>query len=48
MCILEVALGNNPAVILTAEPTAALDSHRAQQVMELFAKIAHEENAVVK
>lgn len=48
MCILEVSQGNNPAVILTAEPTVALDSHGAQQVMELFAKIAHEQNAVVK
>ena len=41
------ALANNPAVILADEPTAALDSHRAKQVMELFAKIAHEQNAGV-
>jgi putative ABC transport system ATP-binding protein len=40
-------LANNPAVILADEPTAALDSHHAQQVMELFAKIAHEQNAGV-
>lgn len=32
---------------LADEPTAALDSQRAKQVMELFAKIAHEQNAGV-
>lgn len=36
------ALANEPRVLLADEPTAALDSHRAKQVMELFAKIAHE------
>lgn len=41
------ALANNPAVILADEPTAALDSQRAKQVMELFAKIAHGQNAGV-
>jgi putative ABC transport system ATP-binding protein len=41
------ALANNPAVLLADEPTAALDSERAKQVMELFAKIAHEQQAGV-
>jgi putative ABC transport system ATP-binding protein len=41
------ALANRPAVILADEPTAALDSHRAKQVMELFAQIAHEQHAGV-
>ncbi len=41
------ALANDPAVLLADEPTAALDSQRAKQVMELFAKIAHEQNAGV-
>jgi putative ABC transport system ATP-binding protein len=36
------ALGNRPSVILADEPTAALDSHRGRQVMELFAQVAHE------
>lgn len=41
------ALANEPQVLLADEPTAALDSQRAKQVMELFAKIAHEQNAGV-
>jgi putative ABC transport system ATP-binding protein len=41
------ALANDPEVILADEPTAALDSQRAKQVMELFAKIAHEKQAGV-
>ncbi len=41
------ALANDPQVLLADEPTAALDSQRAKQVMELFAKIAHEQNAGV-
>jgi len=41
------ALANKPSVILADEPTAALDSHRGRQVMELFAKVAHENNAGV-
>jgi len=41
------ALANNPAVLLGDEPTAALDSERAKQVIELFGKIAHEQNAGV-
>ncbi len=36
------ALANHPSVILADEPTAALDGHRGRQVMELFAKVAHE------
>ncbi len=41
------ALANRPSVILADEPTAALDSHRGRQVMELFAKVAHERGAGV-
>jgi len=36
------ALANQPSVILADEPTAALDSHRGRQVMELFQRVAHE------
>jgi len=35
------ALANQPSVILADEPTAALDSHRGRQVMELFREVAH-------
>ncbi|MBV6500665.1 MAG: Lipoprotein-releasing system ATP-binding protein LolD [Prosthecobacter sp.] len=41
------ALANEPGLILADEPTAALDSQRGRQVMELFAKVAHERNAGV-
>lgn len=41
------ALANEPGVILADEPTAALDSHRGRQVMELFARVAHENGAAV-
>ncbi len=41
------ALANEPSLILADEPTAALDSERGRQVMELFARIAHEHNAGV-
>ena len=41
------ALANGPSVILADEPTAALDSHRGRQVMELFQRIAHEHGAGV-
>jgi putative ABC transport system ATP-binding protein len=41
------ALANQPNVILADEPTAALDSHRGGQVMELFAKVAHDYGAGV-
>jgi putative ABC transport system ATP-binding protein len=41
------ALANEPGLILADEPTAALDGPLGRQVMELFAKIAHERNAGV-
>jgi putative ABC transport system ATP-binding protein len=41
------ALANRPSLILADEPTAALDSIRGRQVMELFRKVAHEQNAGV-
>jgi lipoprotein-releasing system ATP-binding protein len=41
------ALAGDPQIILADEPTAALDSQRGRQVMELFAKVAHERNAGV-
>lgn len=41
------ALANQPRLILADEPTAALDSHRGRQVMELFARVAHEQGAGV-
>ena len=41
------ALANKPGLILADEPTAALDSQRGRQVMELFAKVAREQNAGV-
>ena len=41
------ALANEPSLILADEPTAALDGHRGRQVMELFAKVAHERGAAV-
>ena len=41
------ALANQPSVILADEPTAALDSHRGRQVMELFRDVAHHHGAGV-
>ena len=41
------ALANEPSVILADEPTAALDSHRGRQVMELFRDVAHGHGAGV-
>lgn len=41
------ALANHPSLILADEPTAALDSHRGRQVMELFRKVSHEQGAAV-
>lgn len=35
------ALANQPSLILADEPTAALDSVRGRQVMELFRDVAH-------
>ena len=41
------ALANQPSLILADEPTAALDSVRGRQVMELFRKVAHEQQSAV-
>jgi len=41
------ALANEPSLILADEPTAALDSQRGRQVMELFRRVAHERGAAV-
>lgn len=41
------ALANGPSLILADEPTAALDSQRGRQVMELFRKAAHERGSSV-
>jgi len=41
------ALANRPSVVLADEPTAALDGRRGRQVMELFRKVAHEQDAGV-
>jgi putative ABC transport system ATP-binding protein len=41
------ALANKPELLLADEPTAALDSVRGRQVMELFRDVAHENNAGV-
>ena len=41
------ALANRPGLVLADEPTAALDSVRGRQVMELFRKVAHEQGAAV-
>lgn len=41
------ALANRPRIILADEPTAALDSKRAQIVMDLLRKLAIEQNAAI-
>jgi putative ABC transport system ATP-binding protein len=41
------ALANRPRIILADEPTAALDSHRAQLVMDLLRKLAVEQEACI-
>lgn len=41
------ALVNRPALLLADEPTAALDSVRGRQVMELFRAVAHEQDTGV-
>jgi putative ABC transport system ATP-binding protein len=41
------ALANKPSLVLADEPTAALDSVRGRQVMELFRKVAHQQGAAV-
>jgi putative ABC transport system ATP-binding protein len=38
------ALIHNPAVVLADEPTASLDTERAYQVVETFARLIHENN----
>lgn len=40
------ALIHDPAVVLADEPTAALDTERAFQVVETFASLIHEKNGV--
>ncbi|MCA9190435.1 MAG: ABC transporter ATP-binding protein [Planctomycetales bacterium] len=39
------ALANHPSVVLADEPTAALDSFRGRQVMELFRDVARQHGA---
>lgn len=41
------ALANKPHLILADEPTAALDSQRGRQVMELFRQVARDQGAAV-
>jgi putative ABC transport system ATP-binding protein len=41
------ALANRPRIILADEPTAALDSERAQVVMDLLRRVAREQHAAV-
>lgn len=41
------ALANRPRIILADEPTAALDSARAQIVMDLLSKLAAEQEAAI-
>jgi putative ABC transport system ATP-binding protein len=41
------ALANKPRIVLADEPTAALDSVRGRQVMELFCTVAHEQGTTV-
>ena len=41
------ALANRPSIILADEPTAALDSERAQVVMDLLRRVAQEQSAAV-
>ena len=41
------ALANRPRIILADEPTAALDSKRAEIVMDLLRKLAVDQNAAV-
>ena len=41
------ALANGPRIILADEPTAALDTERAQVVMDLLRRVAREQQAAV-
>jgi putative ABC transport system ATP-binding protein len=38
------SLIHNPSVVLADEPTASLDTERANQVVEIFANLIHEKN----
>jgi putative ABC transport system ATP-binding protein len=38
------SLIHNPSVVLADEPTASLDTERANQVVEIFASLIHEQN----
>lgn len=38
------ALIHQPAIVLADEPTAALDSDRAYQVVEILSNLIHEQN----
>ena len=40
------SLIHDPRVVLADEPTASLDTQRAQQVIQIFADLIHEENRV--
>jgi putative ABC transport system ATP-binding protein len=41
------ALANRPRLVLADEPTAALDSVRGRQVMQLFRDVAHKYGTTV-
>jgi len=41
------ALANRPSIVLADEPTAALDKARGRAVMEMFRRVAHEQQAAV-
>jgi len=41
------ALANDPNILVADEPTGNLDSHTAEEVMQLFAGLAHDGKAVV-
>jgi len=41
------AVAGSPEVILADEPTAALDSHTGKTIVEMMAKLAHDENRAV-
>lgn len=41
------ALAGNPPILLADEPTASLDSHSGQIVMEMLSQLAHEEGRAV-
>ncbi|MDR2590625.1 MAG: ABC transporter ATP-binding protein [Oscillospiraceae bacterium] len=41
------ALSNNPEIIIADEPTGNLDGETAKGIMDIFVKLAHEENKCV-